>query len=503
MFKEVYAVLEVQRDEIKFAVGIFRDNRGLKVVYKERVKGTWLTDEDEIIDINRVSQKLRKAINSYNANFKDKLVRISVVLPSKTLQIKDVSSHIIVNFPNIVTHEHIRLLHSEANKINFDKRNVMINIKPYNFIIDNQFEFGITPINAPNVHSITMLAKIYTVNQKVYKSFKEVIKQSDIDSLLITSDMFSIARQINSEASFKENFITINWGKNQTDIGYFCKETLVKKETVSFGIKDIISNIATKLNCKNDVAEKYIFKLLDFSSNDQNESIIYRKYISKDKLLSELTASQIKNLVIEELNWIVDKTDACIENELKESIHGFKILHVGKMTEIAGFEKILQRSKFKNNASVYYSLVTGASEIWLTSICGMIKMVRIYNKNSDKLITSNLEIDKSQIMQPLNNQNLNINNQFNRGIVNPRILKQVQRNYVQRNHNNIGSKTQNNGLHFQRNMQNNANFSHFNANLGQNNHSWQNNNQVDKSYGYQNNGVPINNEFMNDKTKNR
>ncbi|AKX33905.1 cell division protein FtsA [Spiroplasma litorale] len=508
MYKEVYGVIEITQNEIKFAVGVFRDNRGLKVIFKERIKGNWLTEDDEIIDVNRVSQRLKKLINSYNISFRDKIKRVSVIFPSKTLQIKDSTSNVFLNHPeNIVRHEHINNLYRDANRINFDDRNVVINIKPYLFYLNNQIQTGVVPLNATNVSSITMMAKIYTVSKKVHNSFVELLKNLEVEKLIFSTDVYSIARQINSEISFKENFVTINWGWNTVDIGYFCKEALVKKESINSGIKNIIDSLSKRINSKFEVANKYIFKLLDFSTNNNSDSTIYRKYVNSEKRLSELTAEQIKNAVLEEINWIIDKADSCIEKEFKES-KNFKIHHVGKMTEIAGFEKILQRSKFKSISSVYYSLVTGASEIWLTSICGMIKLSRINNKNSSEILTSNDCIKKQNHMgikypSPSLNPNYHDYNQLNRGTLDPRALNQAQRSIVNRNINNMNTRPFNNGVHMQKNLQNNLNFQQNNNNLVQNNHSWQNYNHYQNDSSFKNNNGQIGNGFLENEQKNR
>ncbi|ALX70503.1 hypothetical protein [Spiroplasma turonicum] len=504
MFKEVYAVFEVTKTELKFAVGVFRDNTGLKVICKERIKGKWLTDEDEIIDVFRVSTRLKKFVSNYNVSFNSKLQRICIVFPSNTLLIKDAVANILLNkTENIVTVNHINNLYEQARRINFDDRNIVINLKPYLFSINNHIKSAIPPINATNVNSVSMNAKVYTINKKVYNSFLSVLEHAGLEKLTLSFDVYTIARQINDDRTFKDNFITINWGYNNIDISYFCKETLIKKESINFGIENIIQNLATKINSKFEVANKYIFKLLDFSSKDKEDSVIYRKYIASEKKLYELKPSDLKTYVTEEINYVIDKVDNYISKEL-QFLKSARIIHVGKMTEIAGFEKILQRSKYKVISSIYYSLVTGASEIWLTSMCGMIKLSRINNKNSSEIITSNGRFKKQILFNDYNFPKVNHNvvnpqlNGHNRVIVDPRIINNNQRVMINKNSHLLNQRMQYNQ---QKSFQNNNNYVPNANKLVQNNHSWESINNFNSNY--QNGNGPISEEYTYEKQKNR
>ncbi|ALD66684.1 hypothetical protein [Spiroplasma cantharicola] len=389
MQNETYAVIEITKKYIKFAVGKYKQNIGLKVVFKEREKSksNWLTEKNDIIDTNIVAHRLVKMINRYESIFKEKIRRASIVYPTGTLQIKDANPSIFIDgVDKIVREEHIKSLYKDAKRVVYEDNLVVTNIKPYEFKLNGIQSFAKPPINS-KANMVSMNAKVYTAEKHVVQSFEEVLKVLRIERLSATSQLFSLAKQCSDGLNFRETFALINWDWDSIDIGYFSRETLVKKDSIKFGLKDIIENLAKKMSSKFDIANKYIFKLLDFSSNTLDNTVMYRKYISAEKRSYELKAIDIKYMLLEEINGVIDKTDLLISRELG-SIKNFKIYHTGKSTEIAGFEKLLLRSNYKNISEIYYSLITGASEIWTSSLCGMMRHSHLTNKNLREVKTS-------------------------------------------------------------------------------------------------------------------
>ncbi|WP_101780900.1 DUF1720 domain-containing protein [Spiroplasma monobiae] len=389
MQQETYAVIEISKKYIKFAVGKYKEKIGLKVVFKEREKNkaSWLDENNEIIDTNVVSHRLTKMINKYESIFREKIQRVSVVYPTGTLEIKDASPSLFIDNPDkLILKSHIDELHKMAKRVNYDDKKIVTNLKPYEYRINNIHSVAKPPINAHG-NMVSLNAKVYTAERKVVDSFKKVLQNLNLEINTMTSQMFALAKQCSEGLNFRETFVMVNWDWECIDLGFFSRETLVKKQTIGFGIKHIIENLAAKMSAKFDTADKYIFKLLNFSSSTLDESVIYRKYNTQEKRTLELKAIEIKEMLFEELKGIIDKSDILISREM-ENVRSFKVYHIGKITEIAGFEKILLRSNYKNISEIYYSLVTGASEIWTHSLCGSIRHAREVNKNSKEIKTS-------------------------------------------------------------------------------------------------------------------
>ncbi|QHX36864.1 hypothetical protein [Spiroplasma sp. BIUS-1] len=386
---ETYAVLEINKKYIKFAVGKYKRNLGLKVIFKEKEKnkGSWLTEDNDIVDTNVVTHRLTKMINRYESIYKEKIKRVSIIYPNGSLEIKDAFPSVFVNnADHVITMEHIKSLYNDARRVIYDDNRVVTNLKPYEFKINNTLSVAKPPIGS-RANMVSMKAKVYTTSKRVVESFDKILMNLGLEKLTLSSQLYSLAKQCNDGLSFRDTFTLVNWDWDCVDIGFFSRETLVKKETINFGIKNIIENLAIKLSSKFDIADKYIFKLINFSSNTLDEAVIYRKYMAQEKKTFELRTIDIKNILLSELNAVIDKADTLIEREMS-GVRSFKIFHSGKITEIAGFEKVLLRSNYKNISQVYFSTITGASEIWTNSLCGMMKHTHDSNKGMKEIKTS-------------------------------------------------------------------------------------------------------------------
>ncbi|WP_338984633.1 hypothetical protein [Spiroplasma endosymbiont of Diplazon laetatorius] len=462
MQNETYAVIEISKKYIKFAVGKYKKNIGLKVVFKDREKNkvSWLTENNDIVDTNIVSHRLARMINKYESIYKEKIERVSIVYPTGSLQIKDASPSVFVENPDkVIRPEHIKTLYKHSRKVVYDENLVVTNIKPYEFKLNNFHSVAKPPIGI-KANIVSMNAKVYTTERHIVESFDKVIKNLGIEKLVVASHLYTLAKQCSDGLNFRDTFALINWNWDCIDIGFFSRETLVKKQTINFGIKNIIENVATQMAAKFDIADKYIFKLLNFSSSTLDNTVIYRKYLANEKRTYELRAIDLKNILLEEMNAVIDKADVLISREM-QNVKNFKVYHTGKITEIAGFEKILLRSNYKNISEIYYSLVTGASEIWTTSLCGMIKHSRAVNKTQKEIKTSTAIYPNPKMVvapqvqqQPIMQGRPAVQNvpmaQQNRLMAQQGFAQQNQRaNYQQMNHQQ---------MMFQQNYQNNENY---------------------------------------------
>lgn len=394
MIEEVYAALEITKKEIRFIVGKYRDSRELKVIFKDKVKGNWLNDRDEVVDINAVYHRVNRAINRYEITFKEKLESIAVVYPTKTLNIKQASPVVFLEkHPKIFGEKEIEELHSLAKKVNFDEKNIVFNIRPYSFTINNTISKSEPPIGVM-ANSVTMKAKVYTIAKEVYESHNKIIEKCNKTILNKNNRLYALALQCAQNENFRENFVLVNWDINQIDLGFFGKETLVKVITINSGVNSIVESLANKMYSKYDVAEKYLFKLTDFATQNQKSVPIYRKYLNDKKITHELTSSEIKDMLMYDFKGIIKIIDKQIEKEFENIPPNFKIYHTGKITEVSGFEKILLESKYKTKSLIYFSVVTGASEIWATALCGAILYNHIKNKHKTVFKTSTNTIER-------------------------------------------------------------------------------------------------------------
>ncbi|QEH62104.1 cell division protein FtsA [Spiroplasma chinense] len=422
-FPEIYATVEITKTEIRFLVGKFRTGTlGLRVIFKDRKKGHWLTDNDEVLDTSAVARHLKKMITAFETSFDEKIVRVSVVFPTNTLTIKRVYSTVFTDRNNyIVTNDDRNALYRDAKEKCKNIKQEVVVLRPSCFKLDGVQEKSNLLIGI-KARFIEMESYVYLIDKKVFSSHKEVVKKAEKELHLYNIQNYSLARQCLTEKEFKRIFALTNWDNEKIDIGFFSRETLMKKITLPYGVKDLVNSLAVRLDAKYDTAEKYLLKLINFSTDAIDQVPIYRKYIARERKTFELNFLQIKKMIEEEIVKLIAKVDNEIGKELQNNIALCNIYHSGKITEIAGFKELIKKSRYSRQSLIYYSMVKGANEIWTTAICGSMVTAHQQNKASSVLKTSTITIqkDEKQKNNVVNGRPINYNktnNVQNRGMV--------------------------------------------------------------------------------------
>ncbi|AHI53126.1 hypothetical protein [Spiroplasma culicicola] len=398
---EVYAALQITKKEIRFIVGKYRNERGLIVISKDRKKATgrnaWLNEANEVINISEVAGYVNKFIANYEKNFNQKLERILIVYPSSSTAIIDGFAQVLTTNGRFENEDRKMLLHNTKLMSQKDGYKI-INIRPYQYVIDQTIQKSTIKVGI-NAKSIRMMSRVYAVPDNVFNSHNLVIEKCKKEILAKNVEAYVVARQCVGDSELRNPFVILNWEWDNIDLCFFAKETLMKKLNLKYGVKNIVEELAIKMKCKTEVASKYLFKLINFNGNKTDKNVIYRKYLSDKKINFELTFEQIKEMVQELIYSVMDKVDWEINNEFKSLQSAFKIIHNGKITNISGFEKLLARSKYYSQSFVYFSHVTGASEIWTTALCGSIKYMHMANKIAPILATSTEKVDKLTLIE--------------------------------------------------------------------------------------------------------
>ncbi|WP_339023093.1 hypothetical protein [Spiroplasma endosymbiont of Crioceris asparagi] len=405
MKSEIYAALQITKKEIRFIVGKYRPNFGLKVIYKENTvqKGmSWLNDKDEVKDVNLVSHRVKKMINNFETTFKQKLENIISVLPTKTLKIKDANPSIFDNSRDrrVVSRDDIAKLANEAKKANYEENRSIVQNKVLYYVINEMSKSYKAPLGEL-VNSLSMVSKLYTIENAVIKSHNEVIKQANKEVLSTMLENYSLAKQVINQEEFGKTNALVNWDNEKVNIGFYSEGVLIRDLQIDFGVDDIINKVASKLNCKKDVCKKYLNSFINFSNDEFNNEVIYRKYVTANKQTLELTLAQLKEIFKAEINEIIYKIDNQIIKFFKNVNKSFKVFYTGEATEIAGFENLLSVSDLQNQSYIYFSRIFGAKEMWTITLAGAVKNLHKINKTKVNFKTSVETINKeAPIMVP-------------------------------------------------------------------------------------------------------
>ncbi|WP_338971355.1 hypothetical protein [Spiroplasma endosymbiont of Panorpa germanica] len=399
MKNEIYAALEITKNEFRFAAGKYQANKTLKILHKFKEIGNWLNEENEVIDLKSTANLLARVVKEYERNFNKKILNIAVVVPEKDTEIKEAISTLNISnggAARIVNYQDINHLNNEAKDVNYSDSRKVVSIKPTRYVIDDTYKKGVAPIGAV-AHKIAMYSNVYTVPSKVYNSHLQVVKMGGYEVLNCLIKPYALARQIVNIADLRNKIsLVVNWDSEYISLNIFAQETLVRITPINVGLDKMAEEIGAKIYTKPDVVKKYLFKILDFKSNNLSESIIYRKHLTSENKNFELTIGEFKSIFQEAISGVMRKLNNIIKREIIENTNNdYQIYHTGKITEISGFEDLLISKDLINHQMIYYSDVIGGNDIWATALCGIMIQEHITNKNS-KLIKTSTGVEKAE-----------------------------------------------------------------------------------------------------------
>ncbi|ARU91406.1 cell division protein FtsA [Spiroplasma clarkii] len=380
MNTEIYATLEIRKKELRVVVVRYRQG-STSVIFKEKIAGEWLSENDIVNDHKHAAQKFRRVIDSFEKTFNQKIQRVILVLPSKTLQILDKDDSMDLSdkagiSENVVT--------SMLEKIKNDNKTAgrqIVSIRPYSFKTQDGAESPYAPITIKSNY-LLIRTKIYTVAAEVYTSHLGVLTAANLELLTITIDMFSIGKAIISEREFRNAQVVVNWGYDTIKVGFYAREALNKVISLNFGVAWIIKRMSEALSVKTRDIEKYLFKLIDCSKETfGSEELVFRKYSSTEQRSLVYNAQTMREYIYTEFKKCIDIIDDRIKTEIPLAID-YNVFYYGRVTEVTGFPDILMKSELYKRTKVYYSNMIGGNELWLTSAIGAVKQQRQANKNS-------------------------------------------------------------------------------------------------------------------------
>ncbi|WP_338969392.1 hypothetical protein [Spiroplasma endosymbiont of Labia minor] len=443
MRTEKYASLEITKTEIRFEVVKYRylnivngqSKKTIKVIYKYREKGLFLTDDGVVADPKLIGRHLRNAIDKYEREHSTKIENVALVLPTNKIKILESSLSRILTLPGSnspvkITQNLINEINNDFSKSNFNKNESVVLIRPTRFVIDDNIIKGVKPLNK-FAHKLTINANVYFLPTELVNSHYSVLKLAKVNLLNMIISPFALANVAIQHSDFKNSVnVLVNWDYDCVSLSFFARETLTYYRQLKIGLNKMITNIAKKMNAKPQVIEGYLFNLTDFKYDDMDNSLIYRKYDKISKQTKEYSVEQIKAIILEEINEIIDKMDFYIENDLKTKTNSeITIYHVGKITNISGFTSLLRRSNISKQ-KVYFSQIIGANEIWTIALTGAAIINHKINKGLANPKYS--EWDSNILESNVNQQNaMNNNNGMQQQRMPEHKINQMQPNYQQ------------------------------------------------------------------------
>ncbi|WP_026389545.1 hypothetical protein [[Acholeplasma] multilocale] len=389
----VYATLEIKNKILVFTVSKYIGNKLMVIFTGEKVneKG-WLNSKGEVIDIVKAGKELTAMINEFETtHFGLKIFRVMLILPNNNIQVRLNSGTIDVRNeqqkPVLIKKDHIKELTADIKTKNAIDGNTVLSHERVQLTADGQVS-ELSGINKLPTSILGMTLRTVEVPTKVLESHKRVVAKANRDATMFaTTNINAMYYSVSNVETKNKPMLIVNWKTNSTEIGYFSNGNLVKFVKMKKSITTVIKKVAKKMKISNESAKDYIFNIMDHSSTNNDESVVFAKWNNDTRILEKMKGSSVTEMI----SLIINSIYSEIKDVLKETINlgDFITYNFGMIQNIPGANKIIKNGKALSNDYVYEENTFGSTNNRLAATIGAVKEVKRRNDNMpNKVITS-------------------------------------------------------------------------------------------------------------------
>ena len=299
---EPYLVIDLNDNKIIFFVVSFNEKKNFKVLKKIILKTEGIQN-GRVVNIETVSQLLKKTINMIEEDINYFFSNITVVINPKKVNCLNVSGYKKLNGSQ-VSSEDIAYILNDIKKIILDSENnySLVHLFNSNFSLDSD--------NLENL-PIGLFGEFYNqnmtfflVNKNILKNLRSVFNNCglNIEKLILKS--FAEGIHLLSTNQSHKNFTIFRLGKNRINISLFKNKSYVFTEEFNFGFNLIIKDISKLCSLTIEEVENFM-KEIDLKNilENNNESCLEKKYFYnspyrkiKFQLISDIISARMEEL---------------------------------------------------------------------------------------------------------------------------------------------------------------------------------------------------------------
>ena len=366
---EPYLIIDLYDRKVIFFVVSFNEKKDFKVLKKIILESEGIQN-GRIINIEAVSQFLKKIINSIEDNLNYFFSNAAVIINPSQINCLNVSGYKKLNGSQ-VSSDDIAYILNDIKKIILESENEDSLVHLFNS------SFSLDSDNLENL-PIGLFGDFYNqnmtfflANKNTLKNIKSVFNNCGLNVEKIILKPFAEGIYLLSNNQLDKNFTVLKLEKNRINISLFKNKSYVFAEDFIFGFNLIIKDISKLCSLKIEEVENFMneIELKKIIEND-NKSYLEKKYfyISPYRKIKHQLIVDIITARIEELFEVCYKKNTNIKN-LKidnkifiyiESCEYYKnIQYVLENSKISTFECIFNNNIEKN----FLAGVNGACEL--------------------------------------------------------------------------------------------------------------------------------------------
>jgi cell division protein FtsA len=245
---EPYLIIDLDDNKIVFFVITYNQNKDYKIIKKIIIDSVGIQN-GRTIDVDLVTQLIKKTINSIEDEINHFLLHATVVINPNNVNCLNVSGYKRLNGSQI-SKEDITYILNDIKKI------ILTNEDKYSLIHLFNSSFSLDSDNLENL-PIGLFGEFYNqnmtfflANKNILKNIKLVFNNCGINIERIILKPFVEGISFLSKNKLKKNFTTIKLEKKRISISLFKNKSYVFSQDFDFGIDLIIKDISKLCSLK-------------------------------------------------------------------------------------------------------------------------------------------------------------------------------------------------------------------------------------------------------------
>ena len=312
---EPYLIIDLNDNKLIFFVISFNEKKNFKVL-KKIILETVGVQNGRIINIETVSQLLKKTINTIEDDINYFFSNVAVIIDPNQINCLNVSGYKKLNGSQVLSDDIVYIL-NDIKKIILDSENnySLVHLFNSNFSLDSD--------NLENL-PIGLFGEFYNQNmtfflvkKNILRNIKTVFNNCELKIEKIILKSFAEGIHLLSNNLLEKNFTIFRLEKKRINISLFKNKSYVFTEEFNFGFDLIIKDISKLCSLKAEEVENFM-KQIELRSILKNNDLPYLEkkyfYISPYRKIKHQLILDIITARIEELFEICYKRNTNIKN---------------------------------------------------------------------------------------------------------------------------------------------------------------------------------------------
>lgn len=389
---QIFTTIEFIDDLVRMCIGEYYNEKFyIFDTFKCRSSGL---ESSNIINSEEVKKTILELVDLIREKTEIIVEELVLCMPSNKLIINDFTSTSPVTGTNyLISQDDINEAYKVASKIRHQDDEIVINICPLEYQLDDNQKMDLPPIRYKSM-TLKTLFKVYLLPIDVYNSYLNVISECGFKVNKYYLDVDCLYTGIFEEDDISASILNLD--KYSSSLLLYKKGKLCNKITVPYGTNRIETEIQNKLAIKDKNDLKNIIYNVGSCLYTNNNYL----NVVKNKDGKYINEQQVNEIIKENMKFIFTNLFNSIDiNDLDIYITGF-----GANIK---YSDILLNELYNCNASIYKSTSLGLYNVGYCQTIGLIKLnyrkisqnkyINIENNNYNDIIInkhSNSKFDK-------------------------------------------------------------------------------------------------------------